>query len=457
MKIDPKTVIIPKDRQRSDLGDVAELAASIKNTGLIQPIVVNKTADGFILVAGQRRLTAVLSLGHPQIEAVYFQDLSERETQIIELEENIKRKDLTWQERAKAFLRVHRLFGETYAQTAFQLGYSSDSHVQLCCEVATEIEAGNEIVATAPNLSAAKGMIRRQRERSVEAARDFLGVRPSAGLTVSNLFAPPAPVGPLIKDTKSSIINADFLQFAPAYTGTRFNLIHCDFPYGIGIDTSDQGAAETYGSYKDDEAAYFTLLAALLANSERLIAESAHLICWLHMRNFEATKIILGEAGWTVQQLPLIWHKTDGRGIVSDPQRAPRHIYETALFASQGDRKIVRVVADCVGVPVGQKQHQSQKPQPVLDHFFRMLVDGTTRMLDPTCGSGTSIAAAVAAGAEYATGVEVNGEYCNIARANAARVSADAVLGLVSEAAGGKVNPPLGLADLLPGGGAGGE
>jgi hypothetical protein len=51
-----------------------------------------------------------------------------------------------------------------------------------------------------------------------------------------------------------SIITADFLQWAPAYDGPRFNLIHCDFPYGIGADEMQQGGStHVHGSYDDSE------------------------------------------------------------------------------------------------------------------------------------------------------------------------------------------------------------
>jgi DNA modification methylase len=60
----------------------------------------------------------------------------------------------------------------------------------------------------------------------------------------------------------------------------------------------------------------------------------------------------------------------------------------------------------------------SEKPMPVLEHFFRMIIDETSLVLDPTCGSGNAIKAAEAAGANWATGLELSPDYAEGARQN---------------------------------------
>ena len=60
----------------------------------------------------------------------------------------------------------------------------------------------------------------------------------------------------------------------------------------------------------------------------------------------------------------------------------------------------------------------SEKPQSMLEHFFRMVVDDSTTMLDPTCGSGNSVAVAESLGANWATGLELNGDYVDLAKEN---------------------------------------
>jgi DNA modification methylase len=60
--------------------------------------------------------------------------------------------------------------------------------------------------------------------------------------------------------------------------------------------------------------------------------------------------------------------------------------------------------------------HVSIKPEPVLKHFFRMLVDEHTRLLDPTCGSGTALRAAEGLGAKNSLGIEADAEFADRAR-----------------------------------------
>jgi DNA modification methylase len=54
----------------------------------------------------------------------------------------------------------------------------------------------------------------------------------------------------------------------------------------------------------------------------------------------------------------------------------------------------------------------------MLTHFFRMLCDENTRLLDPTCGSGMAVKVAEASGASWALGLELNEEFAENARKN---------------------------------------
>ncbi|HCC32631.1 MAG TPA: hypothetical protein DEQ28_01835 [Clostridiales bacterium] len=85
-------------RLRQDMGDVAELAESIGRYGLLHPIVID---DENNLVTGARRLLACRSLGWTTTQAKRLGSLSEAERREIELEENLRRKDLTPYERSR--------------------------------------------------------------------------------------------------------------------------------------------------------------------------------------------------------------------------------------------------------------------------------------------------------------------------------------------------------------------
>jgi len=102
----PLKDIIVKDRLREDLGDIEGLAASIARFGLIQPIVLNQSQQ---LVAGGRRYAACQKLALEHVSVCYVETLSQDELHELELEENIRRKSMTWQEECLSILEIHRL------------------------------------------------------------------------------------------------------------------------------------------------------------------------------------------------------------------------------------------------------------------------------------------------------------------------------------------------------------
>lgn len=86
-------LIIVGDRFRKDLGSIEELAESIREVGLIQPIIVD--ADGN-LIAGRRRLAACLLLGMDDVPAVVAKDMRDAARRVLaERDENTCRKDMT--------------------------------------------------------------------------------------------------------------------------------------------------------------------------------------------------------------------------------------------------------------------------------------------------------------------------------------------------------------------------
>lgn len=91
------------ERRREDYGDLAELAASIRKYGMIHPIVLDAENR---LVAGGRRLAACEILGWAKVPVRLLGELTEAERREIELEENLRRKDLTEYERSRTIVAL---------------------------------------------------------------------------------------------------------------------------------------------------------------------------------------------------------------------------------------------------------------------------------------------------------------------------------------------------------------
>jgi ParB family chromosome partitioning protein len=108
-------------RKRFDPDGIAALSASIVEHGVLQPIVVTETIDGYQLVAGERRLRAAQAAGLDHVPAVVRQ-LADREQLEIALVENLQREDLDPLETADAFRQLIEEFGFSQDALAIKVG-----------------------------------------------------------------------------------------------------------------------------------------------------------------------------------------------------------------------------------------------------------------------------------------------------------------------------------------------
>ena len=114
------------DQPRSDFdqASIDTLASSIDALGLLQPIVVRSVDDGYVLVAGERRLRAVRQLGLATIAAV-IRDGADGRTNLTEaLVENLQREDLNPLEEAAAYRELLEEYGMTHDEVASAVGRS---------------------------------------------------------------------------------------------------------------------------------------------------------------------------------------------------------------------------------------------------------------------------------------------------------------------------------------------
>jgi ParB family chromosome partitioning protein len=102
---------------------IAELAASIKVSGIVQPLLVRPVGDGFELIAGERRLRAAQKAGLRAVPAI-VQELTDAESLEIALVENLQREDLGPLDRATAYQQYIDSFGSSAEQLAARLGES---------------------------------------------------------------------------------------------------------------------------------------------------------------------------------------------------------------------------------------------------------------------------------------------------------------------------------------------
>jgi ParB family chromosome partitioning protein len=134
-------------RVRFDDDSLEELAASMKEVGVLQPIVVTGDDEGYVLIAGERRWRAAKRAGLAVIPAV-VREATGTSTLVEALVENVQRQDLTPLEEAHAFQHLLENYGMTQEQVAVRVGKSRPTIantlrlLQLPKEVQELVESG---------------------------------------------------------------------------------------------------------------------------------------------------------------------------------------------------------------------------------------------------------------------------------------------------------------------------
>jgi ParB family chromosome partitioning protein len=111
-------------RRKFDDGALEELASSIREKGILQPLLVTESGGGFELIAGERRLRAAARAGLERVPVIVKRDVDPQELVELALIENIQREDLTPLEEARAYQRLMDEYTYTQEETAKRVGKS---------------------------------------------------------------------------------------------------------------------------------------------------------------------------------------------------------------------------------------------------------------------------------------------------------------------------------------------
>ena len=405
-----------RQRRQFDAAAIHELADSIQTRGLYHPIVLRVAGEDYQLVSGERRLRAVTDIyglggtfSHDG-EAVLtgcipyttLGDLSEIESEEAELEENIRRVDLSWQERAAAHARLAVLRGKQAAVA----GVAPPTVADLAVEVRGSAEGINQettrrelIVAKHlgdPEVAAAK---------TVDDAFKLLRRKESA--------AKDRALGELVGRTFTAdvhkALNEDSLDWLTKCAAEQFDVILTDPPYGMGADEfGDSGgmAAGAHG-YVDDAASFTRILSICQTELFRVAKPQAHLYWFCDIDQFHNAKLAFAAGGWSVFRTPFIWLKRGGMRAPW-PDQGPQRKYETLLYAVKGKRPTLKLAGDVLDFPPDSNLgHSAQKPVALFEELLRRSCHPGDTVLDPFCGTGTIFPAAHALKVR-ATGIEMD-------------------------------------------------
>jgi ParB family chromosome partitioning protein len=120
----PIEKIIPNQLQpRKDMGDLEELTESIREKGIIEPVIVRPKDGHFEIVAGERRFRAAKAAGLNEVPCIEH-DIPDNEALEISIVENIQRKDLNVFEQAQSIMSLAEIYGYTHEEIAKKIGKS---------------------------------------------------------------------------------------------------------------------------------------------------------------------------------------------------------------------------------------------------------------------------------------------------------------------------------------------
>ncbi len=374
------TDIVVGKRVRQEFLDIDALAISIKKYGLLHPIVIDENNN---LIAGERRYKAHQFLKLEEIDVKYKKDLKELEKKEIELEENIQRKDFTWQEEVSAKSQLHKLKQEIQGKAI--KGHDTDGWKLKD----TAAALGESVGTVSMDIQLARGMKafpELMKEKSKTTAFKKLKMKQEAILN--------AELAKRLKEKGfidvPNIIHADCLDHLKTMDAESVDLILTDPPYGIDI-----GKAETFGkntlqkTYADSDFETFDLLDKVFAELNRVLKPDRHTIVFCGVDKFPRVKQLLEKHGFWVHHLPLIWNK--GSGSYASQGTTFTHAYEVFVHARKGIRKISGTPCDMFNikrVPSNTKIHPSEKPAELIRELIGLLSLPGEVVFDGFAGSG---------------------------------------------------------------------
>lgn len=384
---------ISRERFREATGDMEGLAASLLRFGQLQPVVID---DNNELLAGFRRYTAITMNAGRTILAVRKDDVDELMAREIELEENIQRHAMTWLEEARAIAELDRIKRErdpnwTQTKTAQAAGV-----LQSNVSEATKIV---KMVEMFPELAKAK---------SFNQAESWAKAKAANVQRVLDVANSPEDFG----EIEDKIILGDSVEVIKHVPDEAFHAVITDPPFGINYEDRTANTVGSVTSYEDGEEDYLRLL-SMAPDLYRVIKPNGWLVWFLGISWYERAKLAFRGAGFTVDEIPIIWDRSGGRTFTNRPDRYFTRGYDIALHCFKGEPRIVQPGRpNVIRIdPVANEDRVTLVERPIdlyAELIRRLTIPGET-VADFFVGGGGCPAAAASLGRNY-FGVELSAE-----------------------------------------------
>jgi DNA modification methylase len=421
--------IVVGDRARKEMGDVPSMVASIREFGLIQPIVLatdNDLEGGAngsrpILIAGGRRLAALRVLGITELEhATHWVGRAESDKteegklrlKSMELEENLRRKDMTWPEIVAAKQKLLEIMELIHGQqntggltreerrTGVTEGFGVRKLAAMLGEslgtVSQDLQLA-QMVRAMPQLAQSETKSNAMRTGVLQL---MVGViqRKEAEKKVQQAAAVAA--GTAAPQVDYVLYEGPFQSNTPQIPNASVDLVYTDLPYGVNLDLMDGHTGGGILSYEDTRKAVVDMLPLIALESHRILRDDRFAVFWFGFNYYTELVIALRAAGFHVNPVPVVWLKH--RNSAANPLRFYASAYEQALVASKGQAHFIRPgqpnLVDIPAVVSAQRVQNAQQPVELVERFIQDMTLPASTIVDLCAGVGTTGVAALRLG-----------------------------------------------------------
>jgi ParB family chromosome partitioning protein len=393
-KVRVSDIVVP-ERFRKDLGDIAGLAESLKRFGQLQPIILD---DDMTLVAGARRLAAAKQLGWSEIWATLRSEMTELQRREIELEENVRRLNMTWYEEACAIAEIDRIRRQS------DPNWSQNLTAEVVGKWQADVSNAIAIVKMAelfPEIKDAK---------SLNQAKSWAQLRAASVVRLKEARDNRSD----LQEIEEKVLLGDSVEVIKTLPDGVFGAIVTDSPFGIEYDKGMAGLAQAPTAYEDSKESYRRIL-SMASDVNRVLKNDRFCVWFLGPTWWWDAKLAFTEAGFTVDEIPVIWYRQGGSAFTTRPDRYLARHYDMALWCLKGNPEMTPFGRGHSNVfttpPVNPKEKELlvERPVELYQEIIRCITVPGETVADFFVGSGSVLAAAVSLGRDY-FGIEISPE-----------------------------------------------
>lgn len=393
------------ERLREDYGDIEALKESIKTHGIIQPLAVMENEEGsdfpFTLLAGGRRFRACTEAGITEIPVrIYDEELSKLQLRVIELEENIQRKDLSWIEAVHMKQEIHNLqmqiHGEKTSTKKDAPGWSMSDTAKLVGKTQPSISQDLKLARAMdefPEIEWDKCKNKNDAQKKLNKLEEGIARRELARRIEEKSKS--NNKGGFKRTIIDSYILDDCRNVMSRVDDEVFSLVEIDPPYAIDLEKIKKDYA--YSGYNErEQSCYLKFMRQVLKESYRIMAKDSWLVFWFAPEPwFESIFEAIQEAGFKVNRMCGVWAKANGQSM--QPNKYLANAYEMFFYASKGNPVLAKPgrlnLFNYPAVAPQRKYHPTERPIELMEDIVETFSFEGNQVFVPFAGSGVSLLA----------------------------------------------------------------